>query len=91
MKTASFASGHTLWAYMQAYLMGALIPEKRNEFLELAYEIGFSREILGVHYPSDEEASRKLAHQLLEQMWEKPAFIFDFYQAQLEWGNSNSI
>jgi len=85
MSSSSFASGHTLWAYMQAYLMGALIPEKRDEFLDLAYNIGFSREILGVHYPSDEEASRKFAHQLLLKMWEKPKFMQDFHDAQLEW------
>jgi len=85
MKSASYASGHTLWAYMQAYVFAALIPEKRNEFLDLAYQIGFSREVLGVHYPSDEEASRKLAHQLLKQMWAKPNFINDFHAAQLEW------
>lgn len=85
MSSSSFASGHTLWAYMQAYLMGALVPEKRSEFLDLAYKIGFSREVLGVHYPSDEEASRKLAHQLLLKMWEKPEFINDFKYAQLEW------
>jgi len=85
MKSSSFASGHTLWAYMQAYLLGALIPGKRIEFVELAYEIGFSREVLGVHYPSDEEASRKLAHRLLQQMWTKPDFIKDFQEAKLEW------
>jgi len=89
MKSSSFASGHTLWAYMQAYIMGELIPEKRQAFLDLAYQIGYSREIIGVHYPSDEEASRKLAHQLLKQMWEKPAFIKDFHLAQLEWQQAN--
>ena len=89
MASSSFASGHTLWAYMQAYLLAALLPEKRKDFLDLAYEIGFTREVLGVHYPSDEEASRKLAHQLLEKMWDKPNFINDFHEAQLEWVNFN--
>jgi len=88
MSSASFASGHTLWAYMQAYLLGALIPEKRIEFLDLAYKIGYSREILGVHYPSDEEAARKLAYELLLKMWNKPEFIRDFHKAQLEWAGS---
>jgi len=85
MKSASYASGHTLWAYLQAYVLAELIPEKRNEFIELAYQIGFSREVLGVHYPSDEEASRKLAHKLLEHIWIKPKFIKDFNEAQKEW------
>lgn len=85
MDTASFASGHTLWAYLQAYVMSELIPSKRTAFIDLAYEIGFSREILGVHYPSDEEAARNLAHQMLELIWEKPAFKKDFVYAQKEW------
>lgn len=87
MSSSSFASGHTLWAYMQAYLFSELIPEKKSEFLKLAYDIGFSREILGVHYPSDEEASRKLAHQLLLKMWEKEEFKYDFIGAKSEWVN----
>lgn len=90
MSSSSFASGHTLWAYMQAYLFGALIPEKRSEFLELAYDIGFSREVLGVHYPSDEEASRVLAHQLLSKMWKKENFKIDFNNAKSEWQSVRS-
>jgi len=58
IKTPSFASGHTLWAYLQAYVLAELIPEKSDDFITLAYETGYSREILGVHYPSDEEAAR---------------------------------
>ncbi len=85
MNTSSFASGHTLWAYMQAYVWAELIPAKRKEFLELAYQIGFSREILGVHYPSDEETARKLAHQLLTLMWDHQDFKNDFQQAKMEW------
>ena len=85
MNTSSFASGHTLWAYMQAYLLGELIPRKRDDFIALAYKIGLSREILGVHFPSDEEASRILAHELLAKMWHKPKFIEAFNKAKTEW------
>jgi len=85
MSSSSFASGHTLWAYMQAYLWGELLPDKREAFIDLAYEIGFSREILGVHYPSDEEVSRKLAHQLLTEIWKNPNFKKDFQAAKKEW------
>lgn len=87
MGTSSFASGHTLWAYLQAYLFAELIPHKRKDFLDLAYTIGYSRELLGVHYPSDEEASRKLSHAMLKIMWENPQFKQDFVLAQQEWKN----
>ncbi len=85
MNTSSFASGHTLWAYLQAYIWAELIPDKRTSFLDLAYEIGYSREILGVHYPSDEEAARRLAHQILEVMWQTERFQKHFKKAKAEW------
>lgn len=85
MGSPSFASGHTLWAYIQAYTFGELLPEKRKEFIELAYEIGLSREIMGVHYPSDEETARQLAHRMLMLMWHTEKFQADFGAALAEW------
>lgn len=85
IQSPSFVSGHTLWAYIQAYTLGALVPEKRQDFIQLAYEIGLSREIMGVHYPSDEEMARRLAHQMLVKMWENKEFEQDFLIAQKEW------
>lgn len=81
----SFASGHTLWAYLQAFTLAELLPEHRTAFLDLAYEIGFSREIMGVHYPSDEEAARQLAHRMLWLMWHTERFQQDFRTARAEW------
>ncbi|MEL6123865.1 MAG: phosphatase PAP2 family protein, partial [Bacteroidota bacterium] len=85
ISSPSFASGHTLWAYIQAYTWGELIPEKREAFVNLAYEIGMSREIMGVHYPSDEEAARQLAHRMLLLMWHTDEFQSDFAAAAAEW------
>nr|WP_298999390.1 phosphatase PAP2 family protein [uncultured Allomuricauda sp.] len=85
ISSPSFASGHTLWAYIQAYTFGELIPEKRDDFVKLAYEIGLSREIMGVHYPSDEEAARQLAHRMLMLMWHTEKFQNDFLKAKGEW------
>ena len=85
MGSPSFASGHTLWAYIHAFTWSELVPKKRGEFLDLAYEIGESREIMGIHYPSDDEAARVLAHKMLSAMWSNPDFILDFKKAKLEW------
>ncbi len=85
MGSPSFASGHTLWAYIQAFTWSELVPEKRKEFLDLAYEIGESREIMGIHYPSDEEAARVLAHAMLTTMWSNPKFQEDLNAAKAEW------
>ncbi len=81
----SFASGHTLWAYSQAFTWGELMPDRRDEFIELAYEVGESREIMGIHYPSDEEAARILSHKMLELMMNNQAFVEDMVSAKKEW------
>ncbi len=85
MGSPSFASGHTLWAYIQAYTFSELIPDRRRAFLAIAYELGESREIMGVHYPSDEEVARQLAHRMLMLMWHTDKFQKDFALAQGEW------
>lgn len=85
MGSPSFASGHTLWAYIQAFTWSELVPNKRQQFLDLAYEIGESREVMGIHYPSDEEAARVLAHDILTAMWSNPKFQEDLKAAKLEW------
>ncbi len=85
ISSPSYASGHTLWAYIQAFTWSELIPEKRTAFLDLAYEVGESREIMGIHYPSDEEAARVLAHKMLEYMWGNELFLMDLKNAKAEW------
>lgn len=85
INSPSFASGHTLWAYLQAYTLGELMPDKRKAFVDLAYEIGESREIMGVHFPSDEEVARQLAHRMLMLMWHTDKFQQDFAAAKAEW------
>ncbi|MDH7445519.1 phosphatase PAP2 family protein [Aquimarina sp. 2201CG14-23] len=85
ISSPSFASGHTLWTYIQAFAWSELIPEKRKEFLAIAYEVGESREIMGIHYPSDEEGARVLAHRMLTAMSDNPIFIKDLEAAKGEW------
>lgn len=85
MGSPSFASGHTLWAYIQAYTFSELMPNKRTEFLAIAYELGLSREIMAVHYPSDEETARQLAHRMFALMWQTEKFQNDFQKALSEW------
>ncbi|MEO9483974.1 MAG: phosphatase PAP2 family protein [Ekhidna sp.] len=85
ISSPSFASGHTLWAYIQAFTWSELVPEKRQEFLDVAYEVGESREIMGIHYPSDEEAARVLAHKMLTAMLKNPKFERELNAAKVEW------
>jgi acid phosphatase (class A) len=81
----SFASGHTLWAFTQAFVFSEIIPEKRNGFIDRAEEVRWSRELMGIHYPSDNEASRIIAWQLLQSWKNNPQFVYDLEQAKIEW------
>ena len=85
INSPSFASGHTLWSYAQAYVFSVIIPEKREEFLKTADEVRWSRELMGIHYPSDNEASRVLAWYLLKYWYNNPQFVSDLEKAKLEW------
>ena len=85
MGSPAFANGHTQWAYLQAFLWSELLPVKRQQFLDLAEEIRQYREMMGIHYPSDNEASRNLAHKMLELMMHNSVFQQDFKAAAAEW------
>jgi acid phosphatase (class A) len=85
MGSPAFASGHTLWAFLQAYTWGELVPRKRNAFVQLAEEIRRSREIMGIHYPSDNEAARQLAYRMLSLYVNDKNFVKDLRAAQSEW------
>lgn len=85
INSPSFASGHTLWAFMQAFTWSELVPEKKNSFIALAEEIRRSREIMGIHYPSDNEASRQVAYKMMQCYFKNDAFVKDYKEAQAEW------
>lgn len=85
INSPSFASGHTLWAFLQAFVWSEIVPEKQKEFIALAEEIRRSREILGIHYPSDNEASRQVAYEMVQLYFSNPEFKDDFKEAKREW------
>lgn len=85
----SFPSGHTLFAFTQAYLLSEIIPEYRSQFLQVAEEFRFSREILGIHYPSDNEQARLLGWYLMQLWMKNPEFVKDLKKAKEEWMQKN--
>jgi acid phosphatase (class A) len=85
INSPSFPSGHSLWAYTEAYIFGELLPAKRQDFTKVAAEVRWSREVLGIHYPSDNEASRIIGWHLLKSWMNNPAFLADLKEAQKEW------
>ena len=85
INSPSFASGHTLWAFIQAFTWSEVAPEKQKDFIALAEEIRRSREIMGIHYPSDNEASRLIAYGMLQYYFANDTFKKDLQAAQKEW------
>ncbi len=85
INSPSFPSGHTLWAFTEALLFSEIIPEKRQEFIKMAEEVRWSRELMGIHYPSDNEASRVLAWHLITYWYNSPKFLADLEKAKIEW------
>ncbi|NII26352.1 phosphatase PAP2 family protein [Pseudoflavitalea sp. X16] len=91
INSPSFPSGHSLWAFTQAFLFSEIIPEKRNEFLKRAEEVRWSREVMGIHFPSDNEASRIISWNLIKYWYNNPQFVADLGKARIEWLTKNKI
>jgi acid phosphatase (class A) len=81
---AAYPSGHATNSYVNAYLFSELIPEFSSFFVKDAYDMAHSREIIGVHYPSDSESGRLLAYQLVQRLLLKETFKKDFDAAKEE-------
>jgi acid phosphatase (class A) len=85
INSPSFASGHSLWAFGTAFLFSEIIPEKRKDFLKMAEEVRWSRELMGIHYPSDNEASRIITWNIINFWYNNPQFRVDMEKAIIEW------
>jgi acid phosphatase (class A) len=82
---AAYPSGHAANSYVNAYIYQELAPDFADTFIKDAYDMAHSREIIGVHYPSDSEASRILARQLVNKLFQNEKFLKDFELAKKEW------
>lgn len=82
---AAYPSGHAANSYINAFIYAELAPAFADVFLKDAYDMAHSREILGVHYPSDSEASRVLARQIVNELFKNEKFQRDFKLVKEEW------
>lgn len=81
---AAYPSGHATNSYVNAFLYSELLPEFTSFFIKDAYDMAHSREIIGVHYPSDSESGRLLAFQLIQRLMGNKQFKNDFNAALQE-------
>lgn len=59
-KTPAYPSGHTMYAALIAEILADKYPQHQSEFNKLVDLCGKGRELQGVHYPSDNEVSKKI-------------------------------
>jgi acid phosphatase (class A) len=81
---ASYPSGHSSFSWVNAYVMQELVPQLKASFYEAAAELEFSREVIGVHYPSDGEAGRIWAREFVNRLFKNAAFLKDYKEAKNE-------
>ncbi|WP_374573606.1 phosphatase PAP2 family protein [Phenylobacterium sp.] len=85
MKTnASYPSGHSLVEWSWALVLAELVPAKADAALKLGQDMGWSRVVCGVHYPSDVEAGRTLGAGMVARLHADPAFAKDMAEARAE-------
>lgn len=82
---AAYPSGHAANSYINAYIYQELAPEFTDVFIKDAYDMAHSREIIGVHFPSDSEASRIFARQFVNRLLSNKKFLADLELIKKEW------
>lgn len=82
---AAYPSGHASNSYINAYIYQELAPEFTDVFIKDAYDMAHSREIIGVHYPSDSESARIFARQFVNMLFKNEQFLKDFQAVKAEW------
>lgn len=80
----AFPSGHTNTGYTDALLLAEMLPERFVPLVDRGARYGYSRVILGVHYPLDVMGSRMVAERNVAHFMNDPAWRKLFEEAKTE-------
>ena len=83
-KGGSYPSGHSNFGYLTAILLGQVVPEKAAELMVRGVEYGDNRVLLGDHYPTDVEASRRVAAATAVVLLANPIFRAELARVKAE-------
>jgi acid phosphatase (class A) len=82
----SYPGGHALQAHLIAKCVEWIVPAMRPACKVLATRIAENRELAGLHWPSDTEASVKIVQRTFELLSGVEQFIEIVKIAKDEWG-----
>jgi acid phosphatase (class A) len=84
--TSAYPSGHAAFAFASAFVLMEIAPDLADKIWQEAFEYAMTREIAGLHYPSDTEASRKFCLNYFNKLIkESQGFREDLQRAKDEW------
>jgi acid phosphatase (class A) len=81
---ASYPSGHSTFAHLNARLLARALPEHADALAARAEEYASNRVIAGVHFPTDIEGGRRSAEVIDATLMADPVFAADFARATRE-------
>ena len=81
---ASYPSGHSTFAYVNAILLADMVPENAAAIFKRAAVFAHNRVIAGVHFPTDIEAGRIAGATIDNVLLHEPRFMVDFAKARAE-------
>ena len=80
----AYPSAHSTYGTALAVVLCELCPEQKDALLERSREIGWDREVLGLHFPSDVVAGRVLGQAVGQALLADEKFRQDFSAAKAE-------
>ena len=83
-KSGAWPSGHSTRSTMEAIILAAMVPEKREAIWARQAEYAQSRVIIGMHYPLDLVAGGRAGTAMATAMFADPAFRADFESAKAD-------
>ncbi len=83
-KSASYPSGSSTVATVYGEAFAALEPQRATEVRRIAHEMGLSRLVCGMHYPSDVVAGEVLGKAVFDAAAATPGFDADLAAARAE-------